>query len=201
MKKVIILPLGFVLVHILYIGCCKCVEGDYFRELSSLRAFHYGKLTSSNLDTVLVTDSLFTSFQLNFNLITKTKPNPFNQLVNAAYATSCHCAAYGDRGYKYPIDSIVIKSDKTFNGLAPGNNLVSFFKGLSMECIRGSGTALPYMPVPQLLDSTAVCKRYDNLTLLCTTQPGPEKIHHFKYFFYSNGKTCEATVRGTAKWQ
>lgn len=201
LKKIIILPVGFVLVHVLYIGCCKCIEGDFFRQLSSVRALHTSRTNSTSIDTVLVTDTLFTNFQLNYNLVTRAQPNPFNQLVSSAYATSCHCAAYGDKGYKYPIDSIVIKSDRSFNGVAPGVNLVSFFKGMSMNCNSSTVAYLPYLPVPQLLDSSAVCKRYDELILICNTPPGTEKVHNFKYLLYNNGKSFEATVKGTVKWQ
>lgn len=201
MKKIIILPLGFLLVHALYIGCCKCIEGDYFRELTSFKAIHFSKTVTGSLDTAYVTDTLFTSLHMNYNLVARAEPNPFNQLVNAAYATSCHCGGFGDKGYKYPVDSIVIKSDKTFNGAAAGTNLVSFFKGQSTQCNQGTGAVLPYMPLPQLLDSAAVCKRYDYLALICNTLPGTEKIHNFKYFIYSNGKSFDATVKGTVKWQ
>jgi hypothetical protein len=202
MKKLIILPLGFVLIHVLYIGCCKCIEGDYFRELSSFRAVHYGSIPSANFDTAFVKDTLFTNFNLNYNLITNARPNPFNQLVNAAYATSCNCNPYGDKGFKYPLDSIAIKSDKIFNGAAAGTNLVSLFKGhLNTECSQNSSPVFTYMPVQQLLDSMAVCKRFSALNLVCTILPGAEKIHNFRYTIYSNGKPFEATVKGTVKWQ
>lgn len=202
MKKIIILPLGFILVHILYIGCCKCIEGSFFRELSSFRAIHYGSTPTGSFDTAFVKDSLFTTFHLNYNLIARSEPNPFNQLVNAAYATSCHCGAYGDNGFKYRMDSLVIKSDKLFNGALAGTNLTPLFKGrLTTECTINSVPPQTYLTVKQLLDSMAICSRYSTMNLICTALPGTEKIHNFRYIIYSNGKSYEATVKGTVKWQ
>lgn len=197
MKKLIILPLGFILVHVLYIGCCKCVQGNFFREFSSVRALHYSKLPNTNIDTVYISDTLFTSLQVNFNYITQAEKNPFGQLVNAAYATSCHCAT-GDLGYKYPVDSITISSNKTFNGMPAGANIVSAFRGNYYYTISG---VPQFLTVPQLLDSMNKTRRFDNIQLLTATLPGLEKTHTLKYIIYSNGKQYIATPGKVTVWQ
>lgn len=197
LKKILILPVGFIMVHILYIGCCKCLEGDYYRGISSLRALHYNGLPNASLDTVYITDTLFTSLQVNFNYITQTQKNPLSQLVNTAYATSCDCIT-SDLGYKYPMDSLVITSNKIFNALPAGANIASLFKGM----FSYSSSGIPqYLPIPQMLDSINKYKTFDNLNLINTQLPGAEKIHIFKYMLYSNGKQYEATARKVAVWQ
>ena len=198
LKKIIILPIGFVLVHVLYIGCCKCVEGNFFREVSSIRALHYSKLPNTSVDTVYVADTLFTTVQLNYNYISKA--NPFGSLVNAAYATSCHCPGFNDSGYKYRVDSIVITSRTIFNGAVPGTNLASSFKAM-LQCNTGTVTAPVYVPVQQMLDSSFKCRRYDNIELICPVPVVSDKVHAFKYILYSNGKTYEASGHKIVKWQ
>jgi hypothetical protein len=197
LKKVLILPVGFILVHILYIGCCKCIEGNFYREPSSMNALHYSKLNNTSLDTVYIKDTLFTSLLVRFNYISKGKSNPFNQLVNAAYATSCNCNT-GDLGYKYNIDSLEITSNKNFNGVSAGMNIVDFFKGLYLYTASG---APQYLPVRQMLDSLNKNRRFDNLELITSTLPGPEKNHVLKYRVYSNTKQYAATARKVAVWQ
>jgi hypothetical protein len=197
LKKIFILPVGFILVHVLYIGCCKCIDGNYYREVSSLRALHYSGLPNTSLDTVYIRDTLFSSLQVNFNYITQVQKNPFGQLVNAAYATSCDCNT-SDLGYKYPLDSIVITSSKIFNGIPVGANIVSHFKGVYYDSISG----LPkYLTVPQLLDSINRRHRFNNIDLLTATLPGLEKIHTLKYTLHSNNKEYQSTARKIAVWQ
>lgn len=197
LKKILILPVGFILVHVLYIGCCKCLEGDYYREPSSLRASHYSRLPNTSLDTVYINDTLFTSLQVNFNYITKAQKNPFGQFVNAAYATSCDCIT-SDLGYKYPLDSITIASNKIFNGVPAGSNIVTKFKGAYTYTASG---VPQYLPIPQLLDSINKTRRFDNIEMITATHPGLEKNHTLKYTLYSNGKMYEATGRKVAIWQ
>lgn len=197
LKKIFILPVGFILVHALYIGCCKCIDGNYYRELSSMNALHYSKLTNSSMDTVYIKDTLFTSLLVRFNYISKSKPNPFNQLVNAAYATSCNCNT-GDLGYKYNIDSIEITSNKNFNGIPSGNNIAGFFKGVYLY----SASGVPqYFPLQQLIDSLNKNRRFNNLDLITSTLPGPEKNHVLKYSLHSNNKKYGATALKVVFWQ
>lgn len=143
-----------------------------------MNALHYSKLTNLSTDTVYIKDTLFTSLLVRFNYISKSKPNPFNQLVNAAYATSCNCNT-GDLGYKYNIDSIEITSNKNFNGIPSGNNIAGFFKVVYLY----SASGVPqYFPVQQLIDSLNKNRRFENLDLITLTLPAQEnpcfKIHH-----------------------
>lgn len=197
LKKILILPVGFILIHVLYIGCCKCLEGDYYRDVSSLRATHSSRLFNTSQDSVYIPDTLFTFLQINFNYITQTQKNPFGQLVNSAYATSCNCNT-GDLGYKFPMDSVVIISNKTFNTIPAGTNIASMFKGVYTYGLSG---VPQYLPITQLLDSVNKYRTFANLNLINAQLPGAEKIHTLKYILYSNGKQYEATAKKVVVWQ
>jgi hypothetical protein len=199
LKKILILPLGFILIHALYIGCCKCIEGNFHREISSLRAIEYSHSGFSTKDTINVTDTLFATIQFNYNLIGKNSTNPMAQLINTAYATRCNCGNYSDSGYKYKIDSLVITSSDNFKGVPPGKDISSFFKA-TQSIFFGSGST-NFITIPQLIDSMNAKKYYDNIDLF--TDPGTMtiKIQHLKYMVYSNGKSYEATGTKVIAWQ
>lgn len=200
LKKILILPVGFIFTHALYIGCCKCAEGIFYREISSATASHYSPLPNTSLDTTYTNDSLTTIIQLRFNYITQTKSNFANALVNTAYATSCSCDNFTDLGYKYNIDSLIITSNNEFNGVAAGDNLAAFFKGIE-NCNHSTATSLVYLPIQQTLDSLNKCRAYDAVYINTAIQPGPNKVHKFNYRLYSNGRKYEITGRKVVKWQ
>ncbi len=199
LKKILILPVGFILTHALYIGCCKCAEGVFYREISSTTASHYSPLPNTSLDTTYTSDSLTTIIQFRFNYITQIKQNIANVLVNTAYATSCSCDNFTDLGYKYNIDSLVITSNNEFNGVPTGGNLTPFFKGVN-KCNRTAASGLVYVPVSQMLDSLYTCRAYDGIHINTAIQPGLVKIHKFNYHIYSNGKKYEIAGRKVVKW-
>jgi hypothetical protein len=200
LKKILILPVGFILTHILYIGCCKCAEGIFYREISSATASHYSTLQNTSLDTTYTNDSLTTIIQFRFNYVTQIKPSIANALVNTAYATSCSCDNFTDLGYKHNIDSLVITSNTAFNNVPAGGNLTAFFKGVN-KCNRSNVSTLVYIPIPQMLDSLNTCRAYDGVYITTTTDPGINKIHKFNYSLFSNDKKIEITARKVVKWQ
>jgi hypothetical protein len=200
LKKILILPVGFILIHVLYIGCCKCAEGVFYREISSTTASHYSTLPNTSIDTTYTNDSLTTIIQFRFNYITQIRTNFANALVNTAYATSCSCDNFTDLGYKYKMDSLVITSNNEFNGVPAGDNLAAFFKGVN-KCNRSNVTSLVYVPIPQMLDSLNTCRAYDGLYINTATQPGLNKIHKFKYSLFSNGNIYDINGRKVVKWQ
>lgn len=200
LKKILILPVGFILVHTLYIGCCKCITGNYHREISVLRSHEYSHSNTDTRDTVKVIDTLFTSININFNLVSQKIINPFAQLVNAAYATSCNCSNYIDQGFKYKLDSLVITSNHVFKDIPAGQNISNYFKAVWI-----TNTAVPGLlntvTVPQLIDSMNTTRLYDNISLL--TNPGtmPVKNHQLKYSLHSNGKIYDVTATKIVTWQ
>lgn len=194
-KKIVILPLGFILVHALYIGCCKCVEGTFYRDLSSVRAVESSRSTLNTIDTVKVTDTLFCTIMLHYTSITKATPNPFAPLVNAAYATSCRCD-YIDHGYKFPLDSITISSDHAFSGMPAGQNIGGFFKAVYASTASSNPSPpVVYLTLPQLCDSLNANRVYSDIELISVPGAQPNKTHRLKYTLFSNGKKYETTGR------
>jgi hypothetical protein len=200
LKKILILPVGFILIHILYIGCCKCMEGNFHREASSLRVYEFSHSNLDKQDTVKVIDTLFSFLTVNYTLVAKNKANPFSQLVNAAYATTCNCSNYSDSGFKYKVDSIVINSNDIFKGIPAGQNIGSYFTA-AYNNYNTVATTVSYITVPQLVDSINVNRRYDNFNLF--TRPGnmTGKTHRLKYILYSNGKSYEVVGTKIIAWQ
>lgn len=199
LKKILILPVGFILMHILYIGCCKCIDGNFHREISSLRALEYSHSSFSTKDTIKVMDTLFTTVQFNYNLVGKIT-NPMAQFVNTAYAAQCNCGNYSDSGYKYKIDSLVITSSDNFKGVQAGQNISSFFYA-TRSLFTSGGSSVSLISIPQLIDSMNSQKYYDNMDLF--TSPGniAVKIQHIKYLLYSNGKSFNASGTKVIAWQ
>ncbi len=189
LKKILILPVGFILLHTLYIGCCKCVDGSFYKDITSLGANENGDRRFFSKDSVIVIDTLFASLNINFNWVTQNKPNPFAGFINAAYATSCKCNTTNDLGFKYKIDSLVITSNTTFKGVPSGNDISSLFKGLYYSNTSINPT---YMPVAQLLDSISTSKYVYGINFITTATNVINKTHKFSYKLYSNNKVYDA---------
>jgi hypothetical protein len=199
LKKILILPVGFILIHVLYIGCCKCIEGNFHREISSLRAFEYTRSNLNTIDTVRVTDTLYSDININYVFIAKNIVNPISQFVNAAYATSCNCGGlYTDSGFRYKIDSLVITSNNTFKGIPAGQNISGYFTAIYTNLNNNNVT---YFPLPQFIDSLNVNKKYSQINLFANPGNLTDKIHRLKYALYTNGKNYEITSTKVVVWQ
>jgi hypothetical protein len=197
LKKVLILPVGFILVHILYIGCCKCIEGPFHKEITSLRVSEYGDKNFYSKDSVKVIDTLFSGIDIRYNLVAQNKINPFAGFVNAAYATNCDCGVITDLGYKYKIDSLVITSNNIFKVEAIGNNITSYFKAINPS----SNSTISYITIPQLIDSINNAKTMYGITLITDKTGITNKTHRFKYRLFSNGSVFEAIDAKLVIWQ
>jgi hypothetical protein len=201
LKKILILPVAFILVHILYIGCCKCLQGVFHREISSLRVFELSHSNLNLMDTVHVADTLFSSIGINYNHVAKNNVNLFSPLVNSAYATRCDCEGFIDSGFKYKLDSLVIISNATFKGIPAGNNITTYFTGVFYTYNGGSSGNISYLPVSRLIDSLNANRNYYQVNLFTTATGLAEKIHRLKYALYSNGKIYEGSSGKILVWQ
>jgi len=200
LKKILILPVGFILIHVFYIGCCKCIEGNFHREMNMLRAYEFSHSNLDTKDTVKVIDTLFSYLSVNYNLVGKNEANPFSQLVNTAYATRCNCGNYSDSGFKYKVDSLVISSNAIFKGIPAGQDISSYFTAAYTR-FNMANSITTYITIPQLVDSINAYRKYDYFNLF--TKPGSMavKTHRLKYILYSNGKSYEATDTKVIAWQ
>jgi hypothetical protein len=127
MKKIIILPIGFILTNVLYTACCNCkpVKNHFFSVQNlTISAAGSGNKVVDNGNTVYM-DSLYLETTFNVTCVAAHQ-NPFSFLVNSAYA--CSCENCGDQGLKSALTSVEITSNNTYNGIAAGNSLNQFFK-------------------------------------------------------------------------
>ncbi len=188
-KTIIILLCSFVVIPLFYVGCCKCVEGAFFSSVTSFRTYEFSRDTTRIIDTAKVNDTLFINLSIVANLVANSQINPFKPFVNTAYALSCHCGSNPTLGYTFPIDSITITSNRSFNGLAAGTNLSNLF--LANYSARESDKYIDrqdFISIPTLLDSININKRtIESMTLIINPTPIAEKTHRFSCKLYSNG--------------
>lgn len=203
LKKIVILPAAFIIVHILYISCCgnrKCPEGDVYRDVVSLRTNEYSVVNFFSRDSVKVEDTLFVSLNIGYKFIAQQKVNIFEPFVNQSMALSCpDCTDYNDLGYKFPIDSLTIRSNRFFKGVNAGVDISNFFSGVYYRNNNGVVDKL-VMPIPQLLDSLNNDKSYEGIALF--TDPGIQnEEHRFTYTIYSNNKIFSITSTRLIIWE
>ena len=202
MKKIIILPASFFLIHILYIGCCKCVEslgGKPYRNITAVTAREYGNARKFSRDTVYVKDSLTVSVSFPFEYIANNYKNPMQPFVGTANAWSCDCNFLQDSGYKYRIDSLKITSDNNIYGIPAGQDISSLFTAAIYQ--RRSGMSFKDLRIPQALDSIGL-NRNDVDLALQLYRPSPViKTHRFTYKIFINGKVYQTMSMGKLFWE
>ena len=202
MKKIIILPASFFLIHILYIGCCKCVEslgGKPYRNITAITAREYGNARKFSRDTVYVKDSLTVSVSFPFNYIANNIKNPMQQFVGTANALSCSCINITDSGYKYRIDSLKITSDNNIYGITAGQDISNLFTARIYP--GSSGLPMNSLSIPQALDSLALSKNGIDLALQLYRPSPVIKTHRFTYKIFVNGKVYQTMSMGKLFWE
>lgn len=127
LKKLLILPIGFLLTNFLYISCCKCVDvTDQYYEVQAVAVNPLGSSGQVIDNGIPITvDTVYLNYSLIPNCVAHAKPN-LSFLVNTA--TACSCRGCGDKGLKNKMTSLVITSDNDFNGIAANSPLNNFFR-------------------------------------------------------------------------
>ena len=184
LKKILILPIGFLITTFLYISCCKCLDSkDPFYEVTraSVDPRGSGNVLVDNGNPVTA-DTFFLNYYLTVNCVAKAKTNISSFLVNSAYA--CSCNGCGERGLKSKLVSIEITSDNTFNGIAANSSLNNLFKVKNLD---------KNMP-DYNIDSLITIFNNNGITagffLFTKTKPGNTLNHKFKInMVYANNTT------------
>lgn len=200
MKKIFLLPVAFLLVNFLYIGCCHCIEslgGKPYRDITGMRIYESGNGLYSR-DTVNIKDSLTISINFPYQYIANLPANPMKQFVGTANAFSCSCIPLPDSGYKYKIDSLKIISDKDLFGIAAGQDVGGLFKAEVYS--TNSYSSIGNLSISAAVDSI---NSFNGETLrLQLVQANPAiKTHKFTYSVYVNGRKIDAYSRGKLIWQ
>lgn len=196
LKKILILPVGFLITTFLYISCCKCLDpkGDFYEvQSASVQPVGSGGVLVDNGNPVTA-DTVFLNYPLAVNCVAKSNID-LSFLVNSAYA--CSCNGCGNKGLKSKLLSIELTSDNTFNGIAANNSLNSLFK------VKGDYMAMPDYSIDSLVSffngQNDGIRGY--FSLFTKTKPGNTLNHKFTMkMVYVNSTVVTATTNAI-KWQ
>jgi len=194
LKKILILPVGFLITTFLYISCCKCLDSkEHFYEVqnASVRPAGSGGVLVDN-GIPVTADTVFLNYYLGVKCIAEAKTD-LSFLVNSAYA--CSCNGCGEKGLKSKLVSIEITSDNTFKGIAANNSLNAVFKVKS-----------DYINAPDYsTDSLVTLFNNDGLragfSTFTKTKPGNNLNHKFTMNMVYANTTVVTVVTNPIKWQ
>jgi hypothetical protein len=194
LKKILILPVGFLLTTFLYISCCKCLDSkDHFYEVTRANVNPSGSggvLVDNGIP--VTADTVFLDCYLTVNCVAESKTD-FSFLVNSGYACSCGC---GEQGLKSKLLSIEVTSDNSFNGIAANNSLNSFFT------VKDDNVGVPDYSIDSLI---ALCNESNGIRagflLFTKTKPGNTFSHKFKINMVYANSTVVTVVTNPIIWQ
>jgi hypothetical protein len=196
-KKVLILPVGFILINAVYTACiCNCpeVKALYYNVLNvAVKPVGSGGTiidngVPTNVDTLL----LSCSFDLN---CTVKHTNNLSFLVNSAYA--CSCAGCGDKGLKNNLISFLVTSSEVYNGVAAGQPLNSIFS------VKPNYNSTSSYPLDTLI-KTIKTDRYIafNYSLFTKTKPANNNPHKFTIALkFADSSFITSTTSNAVIWQ
>ena len=126
-KKIIILPLLFLLIHFLYIACiCKCPDiKEKYYKVNSIAVQPYGNNNSMIDSGLTTTDTITLRYQFTVDCLVKHE-NPIAGFLNETYA--CRCGGCGEKGLKSKVRTLMITSDSVYNGIPANTSLNNIFK-------------------------------------------------------------------------
>ena len=173
-KKIIIIPFVFLLIHFLYIACiCNCpdVKEKYFKVNDiTVRSFADDNVVIDS--GAVTTDTITLKYDFVRECIVYHK-NPFSSFVNETLA--CSCGGCGEKGIKSKIKTFEITSDSVYNGIPANTSLNNIFKVKSWNYFS--------MYDGKTLDTvkTFINNRYgfDVLRLFSIVKPLDAKGHRF----------------------
>ncbi|MEO6541818.1 MAG: hypothetical protein ABIN74_12520 [Ferruginibacter sp.] len=195
LKKILILPIGFLITTFLYISCCKCLDSnDPFYEVTRANINPYGSggvLVDNGIP--VTADTVFLNCYLTVNCVAESKTD-LSFLVNSAYA--CKCNECGKHGLKSKLLSIEVTSDNIFNGIAANNSLNAFFK------VKGDYGTMPDYSIDSLISffNTQSSIRA-GFFLFTKNKPGNTLPHKFKINMVYANTTVVTAVTHPIVWQ
>lgn len=195
LKKLLILPVGFLFTTFIYISCCKCTDVQtpfYLVRNASVNPLGSGGVLIDN-GTPVTADTIFLNYYLSVNCIAEAKTD-FSFLVNGAYA--CKCPECGGQGLKSKLLTIEITSDNVFNGIAAGNSLNSFFK------IKADYVSMPDFNIDSLVNNFNTQGGIrTGFSVFTKTKPGNTFAHKLKMNMVFANSTVVTVFTKPITWQ
>lgn len=195
LKKLLILPIGFVLTNFLYISCCKCVDvtEEYYKIVNAaVKPLGSGGQVIDNGIPITV-DTVYLNYLLSPDCVAHAQPK-LSFLVNTA--TACSCRGCGDKGLKNKLASIQITSDNDFNGITANNSLNAFFR-----VKRDYWSNTDYSIDSLVTDFNGDYGMRSNFTLFTKTKPGNTSGHKFKLTMSFVNSNTVSVVTNPITWQ
>lgn len=192
LKKLLLLPFGFVFTNFLYIACCNCkpVNKKYYEAVNLLLTPSGSKNTVVDNGTTVYVDSLYLDC-LFYTDCVAVHTNPFSFLVNTANA--CSCESCGDEGIKTKITSVAISSNNLYNNITANGSLNSFFKVYEKYGAR-AGTSISIDSAIILINLNQ--KRLGDFNLYTKTKPGNAAGQQLTVkATFANGNTFTSTTK------
>jgi hypothetical protein len=199
LKKILILPVAFLVTNIMYIACtnCQCEKtSNHYYEVVNISVKPVGsKYSPVDNGIPVYVDTIYLDYFINTNCIASHKNN-FSFLVNTASA--CSCETCGDKGLKSKITSLEISSDNIYKGIPANTSLNSLFKRYDKYNIYGA-SIITIDSMIALLNINQ--RRISDFNLYTTAKPGNTLGHqiNFKTTFL-NGNTFSSKTKAIY-WQ
>lgn len=197
LKKLLILPVGFVFTNFLYIACCNCkpVKKNYYEAVNILVKPSGSKNTVVDNSTPVYVDSLYLDCMFYTDCVA-AYTNPFSFFVNTANA--CSCQSCGDEGLKTKIMSIEITSDNIYNNVPANGSLNSIFKTYG-KYSAGRGANISIDSAITLINLNQ--QRLADFNLYTKTKPGNTAGHQVNIkAIFANGNTLSSKTKAIY-WQ
>jgi hypothetical protein len=197
LKKILILPVGFLFTNIMYIACCDCkpTNKPYYQAVNLLLKPSGSNYTVVDNGTPVNIDSLYLDCMFYSDCVTSSK-NDFSFLINTA--TACKCNGCGNEGLKSKVTSIEITSDNIYNGISPNSSLNNLFKTYDKYTLR-SNINITIDSVISLINTNQM--RLSNLNLYTKIKPGNTLGHQINLkATFANGSTFSSKTK-SIYWQ
>ncbi len=197
LKKILILPVGFLFTNFAYIACCNCkpIKDHYFIATGFTIKPSGSQNTVVDNGVTVNMDSLYIDGDFNTNCVAASQ-NRFSFLVNTASA--CSCEGCGDEGLKYLLNSIEITSNNIFNGVPAGMPLNNYFKSYNKR-YSSYEADLSIDSIKTLINKNF--NSLGNIPLYTKTKPANNLNHQLTMTAtFANGTTFSSKTRDI-NWQ
>lgn len=197
LKKILILPVGFMFTNIMYIACCNCKPVTKYYQVVNVSVKPSGSKNAvvDNGAPVFV-DSLYLDYFFN-NECVASNQNNFSFLVNTASA--CSCVSCGEEnGLKSKLISIEISSDNIYNGSAANSSLNNLFKTYNKYNLQ-NGFDISIDSVVNLINNNQM--RLADVNIYTKTKPGNALGHQLNLkATFASGSTFSSKTKAIY-WQ
>lgn len=193
LKKILILPVAFLLTNIMYIACCDCkpTNKKFYEAINVLLKPYGSNKIVVDTGTSVNMDSLYLDCLFYTNCVVSGKNN-FSFLINTASACKCNDNC-GASGLKSKLALVEITSDNVYKGIPAGTSLNNFFKTYD-KYNPPTGVFLSIDSMVTLINLNQ--RELSSLSFYTTTKPGNTLGHQINFkTTFANGSTFSSKTK------